>query len=96
MLSMPVFSMSRTEFCEFAKQNKLSLICTDMKGQNIFDFKPKQSVGVVIGNEGQGVSDQIRALCKTSVTIPMKSGIESLNAAVSGSIIMFELTKKLK
>lgn len=96
VLSMPVFSISHTEFCEFAKQNKLSLICTDMKGQSIFDFKPKQSVGVVIGNEGQGVSDQIRALCKTSVTIPMKSGIESLNAAVSGSIIMFELTKKLK
>ena len=50
-------------------------------------------MGIVIGNEGNGASSEIRSLCKKTITIPMKSGIESLNAAVSGSIVMFELTK---
>ncbi len=120
-----VFEMSRTEFLEFAKRNKLKLVCTDMNGENIFNFteslhkehpchsqqvsanffnsaednkcwhavEESQLLGVVVGNEGQGVSDEIAAICFKTVKIPMKEGIESLNAAVSGSIIMYEINK---
>ena len=66
-----------------------------MQGVNIFDFKPTGNEGIVVGNEGKGVSEQISKLCNTKVTIPMKKGIESLNAAISGSIILFEITSKL-
>ena len=85
--------MTREKFVEFAKKNTLNLIKCDMNGENIFHFKPNGNVGIVIGNEGQGLSDEISKLCYTSVKIPMKEGIESLNAGVSGSIIMYEIAK---
>jgi len=63
------------------------------KQEIISTKKPSQTVGVVIGNEGQGVSEEISTLCFKTVRIPMKEGIESLNAGVSGSIIMYEINK---
>ncbi|MBP3431754.1 MAG: RNA methyltransferase [Clostridia bacterium] len=90
-----VFEMTKVEFVEFAKGNNLKLICCDMNGENIFEFSCKENVGVVVGNEGQGVSDELASLCFKTVKIPMMEGIESLNAGVSGSIIMYQLNKKL-
>ena len=52
------------------------------------------NLGLVVGNEGQGVSKEISALCKTTVRIPMKEGVESLNASISGAIIMYQIAKK--
>lgn len=89
-----VYEMSKCEFVEYAKINKFKLIMCDMDGQNIFETNIDEQVGVVVGNEGQGVSDEIAQLCFKTVKIPMKSGIESLNAAVSGSIIMYEINKR--
>lgn len=102
-----VFEMSHDDFVNFVKENNLYLICCDMNGENIFDFADKlekeqskkeatkpQCIGVVVGNEGQGVSEQIANLCQKTVKIPMKEGIESLNAGVSGSIIMYEINKR--
>ena len=92
--NIPIYAMSRDDFVEFALKNNLQLAKTDMQGQNIFKFKPTAPLGVVVGNEGNGVSEQISSICKISLTIPMHKGIESLNAAVSGSIVMFEITSK--
>lgn len=66
---------------------------TNLKS-NFSSVQPAQALGVVIGNEGQGVSKEIGDLCTISVKIPMQKGIESLNAAVSGGIIMYEINKK--
>lgn len=90
-----VFELSRDEFVAFLQKNNLNLLKCDMNGENIFNFKTDKQVGVVIGNEGQGVSKKISNLCKQSVKIPMMPGIESLNAGVSGSIIMYEINKSL-
>lgn len=48
---------------------------------------------VVIGNEGSGISDKMRAMCSKSITIPMKPGCESLNAASAASVIMWEMCR---
>lgn len=90
-----VYQMSKAEFETFAKENKLQLAMCDMDGENIFTFKPEGIIGVVVGNEGQGVCDQIASLCSKTIKIPMMKGIESLNAGVSGSIIMYEINKNL-
>ena len=90
-----VFELPREEFVAFSQKNNLNLLKCDMNGENIFNFKTDKQVGVVIGNEGQGVSKKISNLCKQSVKIPMMPGIESLNAGVSGSIIMYEINKTL-
>ena len=91
--SLNLFSLSREEFVKKAKEWELNLIKTDMKGENIFDFEAHGIVGVVIGNEGNGVSMDISNICSQTVSIPMKLGIESLNAGVSGAIIMYQINK---
>lgn len=90
-----VFEMTRADFVDFAQRHKLNLICCDMAGESIFNFKPNGMIGVVVGSEGQGVSDALEAMCYKTVKIPMREGIESLNAAVSGSIVMYEINKNL-
>ena len=106
IFSAKVYEMSRCDFLDFAKVNKLCLLKADMNGENIFEFSNKISnaeksknnvtlpLGVVVGNEGQGVSKEIGKLCSLSVRIPMQEGIESLNASISGAIIMYEINKK--
>lgn len=88
-----VISLNKKEFINFAKLNNLQLISSDMEGENIFNFKASGLVGIVIGNEGQGVSNEIKELCSQTVKIPMKQGIESLNASISGAIIMYQINK---
>lgn len=45
----------------------------------------------MIGNEANGVSDEVRALCKYTVRIPMRESCESLNAGVSAAVLMYQL-----
>ena len=88
-----VMELTREEFKILAKKWNLTLLKADMDGQNIFNFTAKGQIGVVVGNEGQGVSKEISELCQLAVSIPMKNNVESLNAAISGSIIMYEISK---
>ena len=89
-----LYELDRQEFINFQKEWKNTLLKTDMNGENIFTFKPDNEIlGIVIGNEGNGVSNEISSICSKSIKIPMMEGIESLNASVSGSIIMYEINK---
>lgn len=84
------FFKTSTDFLNFAKQNELSLCAADMAGENLFGYKkPNENFGLVIGNEGSGVSIEMKNACKYSVSIPMKNGLESLNAGVACSILMY-------
>ena len=62
-----------------------------MSGKELKTFKCPKKVALVIGNEGNGVSDELMSLAKHTIKIPMDNGVESLNAAVSASIIMYNL-----
>lgn len=88
-----IISLSSKEFFKLAKEWKLNLLIADMDGENIFKFSIHDKVGVVIGNEGQGVCDELIEIASHKVKIPMKEGIESLNASVSGAIIMYQIAK---
>jgi TrmH family RNA methyltransferase len=68
------------------------LICADMNGENIFSFTPPEKFCLCIGNEGGGISKEIKSLAKYCVSIPMRATCESLNAAVSAGIAMYQLT----
>ena len=69
------------------------LICADMNGENIFEFTPPKTFCLCIGNEGSGISDEIKEKASHTVSIPMRSTCESLNAAVSAGIAMYALRK---
>ncbi len=88
-----VISLSKDEFIKLAKEWQLNLIATDMNGENILNFKADGIIGLIIGNEGQGISDEMAAICNHTVKIPMNEGVESLNASISGAIIMYEINK---
>ena len=65
-----------------------------MNGDNIFSFNENLSkYAIVVGNEANGVSQDVSNLCTNTLSIPMKNNVESLNAGVSGSIIMYLLSK---
>lgn len=67
-----------------------TIYTASMQGENIFlktDFP--QNCGFVIGNEGRGVSEQIKALVKNTLCLPMENNTESLNASISASVIMY-------
>lgn len=71
-----------------------NFVVADMSGETIDSIHlPKNRQAVIIGNEGQGVSDAFMALADIKVAIPMTSKVESLNAGVAGSIIMHKLNK---
>ena len=75
-------------------KNNIKFICADMSGENLDNFHSKdEKIAVIIGNEGQGVSKEIEDLSDYIISIPMKNLVESLNASVSASIIMYYLKK---
>ena len=69
------------------------LIAADMGGENIFTFAPPEQFALCIGNEGSGLSKQVREKASFTVRIPMGEHTESLNAAVSAGILMYELKR---
>jgi TrmH family RNA methyltransferase len=77
----------------FAELNGYSILSADMGGTDVFAFQPSGKFAVLVGNEGNGISDFARNNSTQIIAIPMKNQLESLNAAVSGSIIMYALTR---
>ena len=71
------------------------LIIADMGGENVFATKDMGKICLVIGNEGNGVSQIIKDKASHIVSIPMLSGMESLNASVSAGILMYMLNKEI-
>lgn len=71
--------------------NDLPLICADMGGENVFEFTSPKKFCVCIGNEGNGLSQEVRSKADYTVKIPMRTTCESLNAGVSAAIAMYAL-----
>lgn len=69
----------------------IPLIAAALDGKDLFTFVPPPVFCLVIGNEGHGISDAVRAYVADTVTIPMRATQESLNAAVSAGIAMYVL-----
>lgn len=79
----------------FEKLADVPLICADMDGENIFTFNPPEKYCLCIGNEGGGISEEVMAKSQYKVKIPMRKTCESLNAAVSAGIAMYQLKNSL-
>ena len=69
------------------------IIVADMNGENVFNFTPPEKYCLVIGNEANGVSNEVRNLATYTVKIPMATTSESLNAGVSLAVLIYELTE---
>ena len=92
-LRLPIFAGELTgELKRLADEGK-TLVCGHLSGESVMPQIGKSCV-VVIGNEANGVSSEVAALCSLW-RLPMYGGAESLNASVAASIMIYELSKKL-
>ncbi len=69
------------------------LIAADMDGEDAFAFTASGKICLAVGNEANGLSEEITKSATYTVKIPMQNGMESLNAAISGSILMYLLKR---
>lgn len=79
---------------EKLKEEGLWFVCADMGGTCMYDLDLKGPIGLVIGNEGDGVSKLVRDKCDFIASIPMKGDIDSLNASVAAGVLAYEIVRQ--
>ncbi len=87
-----VTNMART--IEQLKEKGMWFACADMAGDLMYRQNLTGPMGLVIGNEGSGVSRLVKEKCDYIVSIPMRGDIDSLNASVAAGILAFEIVRQ--
>ena len=79
---------------EDLKDKGLWFVCADMGGTTMYDLDLKGAIGLVIGNEGKGVSRLVKEKCDFVASIPMFGDIDSLNASVAAGVLAYEIVRQ--
>ena len=79
---------------EQLKKEGMWFVCADMDGTPYYQMDLKGPMGLVIGNEGEGVSRLIKETCDFVASIPMKGDIDSLNASVAAGVLASEIARQ--
>ena len=79
---------------EDLKKEGIWFACADMDGTMMYDLNLTGPIGLVIGNEGDGVSRLVREKCDLTASIPMKGDIDSLNASVAAGVLAYEIVRQ--
>ena len=79
---------------EELKKEGLWFVCADMDGEIMYQLDLKGPIGLVIGNEGEGVSRLVKEKCDFTAAIPMKGDIDSLNASVAAGVLAYEIVRQ--
>ena len=87
-----VTNLSKT--IEELKKEDMWFVCADMGGTSMYQLDLKGPMGLVIGNEGDGVSRLVREKCDFIASIPMKGDIDSLNASVAAGVLAYEIVRQ--
>ena len=76
------------------KKQGMWFVCGDMGGESMYSLDLTGPMGVVIGNEGEGVSRLVKENCAFVATIPMFGDIDSLNASVAMGVLSYEIVRQ--
>lgn len=76
------------------KERGMWFVCADMDGTLMYDMDLTGPIGLVIGNEGDGVSTLVKKNCDMVAAIPMKGDIDSLNASVATGVLAYEILRQ--
>ena len=87
-----VTNISKT--IEELKEKGLWFVCADMDGTTMYDLDLKRPIGLVIGNEGKGVSRLVKEKCDFIAKVPMFGDIDSLNASVAAGVLAYEIVRQ--
>ena len=83
-----------TKTMEVLKKEGMWFVCADMDGQKMYQLNLRGPIGVVIGNEGEGVSRLVKEKCDFVASIPTKGDIDSLNASVAAGVLSYEVVRQ--
>lgn len=83
-----------TNTMEDLKKQGVWFVCADMGGETMYRLDLKGPIGLVIGNEGSGVSRLVRENCDMIASIPMYGDIDSLNASVAAGVLAYEIVRQ--
>lgn len=87
-----VTNLTRT--MEDLKKQGIWFVCADMSGESMYKMNLTGPIGLVIGNEGSGVSHLVKEHCDMTASIPMKGDIDSLNASVAMGVLAYEIVRQ--
>ena len=79
---------------EDLKKRGIWFVCADMGGESMYRLNLTGPIGLVIGNEGEGVSRLVKEKCDMVASIPMKGDIDSLNASVAAGVLAYEIVRQ--
>lgn len=79
---------------EELKKQGMWFVCADMGGEVMYKLNLTGSIGLAIGNEGEGVSRLVKEKCDYIAAIPMKGNIDSLNASVAAGVLAYEIVRQ--
>ena len=83
-----------TKTIEELKKKGMWFVCADVGGTDMYDLNLTGPIGLVIGNEGDGVSKLVKEQCDMIASIPMKGDIDSLNASVATGVLAYEIVRQ--
>ncbi|WP_418418524.1 23S rRNA (guanosine(2251)-2'-O)-methyltransferase RlmB [Blautia sp.] len=76
------------------KEKGIWFVCADMGGESMYRLNLTGPIGMIVGNEGEGVSRLVREACDFTASIPMKGDIDSLNASVAAGVLAYEIVRQ--
>ncbi len=79
---------------EDLKKEGIWFVCADMDGEVMYRHNLTGPIGLVVGNEGSGVSRLVKEKCDYIASIPMKGDIDSLNASVATGVLAYEIVRQ--
>jgi len=91
---LPIHAMKWDEIEQISKSANVQVFLADMEGTSCWGTDLRQPLALIIGGEAEGASEKARKLANGQVSIPMVGKMESLNAAVAGSVLMFEVVRQ--
>ncbi len=91
---LPIHSMGWEEITQMSKLAKLQIYLADMDGKSCWETDLRLPLALIVGGEAEGASEQARKLASQQISIPMTGKMESLNAGVAGSALMFEVVRQ--
>jgi TrmH family RNA methyltransferase len=91
---LPILSMRWDEIAQVGKSAGLQVLLADMYGESFWEADLRPPLALIVGGESEGASEQARQLASQRISIPMAGKTESLNAAVAGSVLMFDVMRQ--
>jgi TrmH family RNA methyltransferase len=91
---LPIHSLTWDEINQIVKLAELHVFLADMNGQSCWETDLCQPLALIIGNEAEGANESAKQLANQIISVPMYGMMESLNAGVAGSVLIFEVIRQ--